>query len=93
MKSDLGAVHDALTAAGVGIIGLSLPTDVHDTHGPATFIRCGARLYRVDWATEPTADQVELAASRLGVGCAVIGAAPVPIQDTRAFIPPPDLDG
>lgn len=92
MKSDIGAIHSALTAAGVDIAGVSMPPEVHETHGPATFVQCENALYRVDWKVEPLTEQIELAVSTLGAGCAVVGIAPVPSHDTRAFIPPPDRD-
>jgi len=42
----------ALDAAGIAHAGLSMPPAVHDTQTPATFVRCGEALYRVDWASE-----------------------------------------
>lgn len=90
MKYDIGALHAALTGAGVDAIGISMPADVHDTHGPATFIQCDGALYRVDWANNPTAEQIALAVSTLGAGCVVVGSEPDLVSDEPAyFIPPP----
>lgn len=69
LSQDMIDATAALDAAGIAYAGLSMPPEVHETHTPATFIRLGDMLYRVDWAAqEGDVDAVMKALGTLGKG-------------------------
>lgn len=70
---DITKIGEALIQAGIKVSGVSQPAEPHNTDTPATFIKVGDGLLRLDWdvGAAPTKEQEQAAVDvlkSLGIG-------------------------